>query len=124
MSGSRQHWYDDDAGPMVRLYAMTRGRTQPYGGFLDIIALVVANTRPEQDMTLTPEQAGILSLCGDKLLSVAEIAARSNLPLSVIRILLADLLNAGHIRVTRPTPPGGLPSEHILREVVNGLRAL
>ena len=123
-NGSRQHWYDDEAGPMVRLYAMTRGRGRPQSGFLDIIALVTANTHAEQDMTLSPEQAGILKLCWDKMLSVAEIAARSDLPVSVVRVLLADLLEAGYVRVTRPTPPGELPSENILREVINGLRAL
>jgi hypothetical protein len=109
---------------MVRLYAMTRGRARPYGESLDLIALVVANTRPEQDMTLTPEQASILNLCRNNLLSVAEIAARSSLPVSIVRILLADLLDAGHIRVIRPTLPDELPSEQILREVINGLRAL
>jgi hypothetical protein len=109
---------------MVRLYAMTRGRARPSRGFLDIIALVIAHTLPEQDMTLTPEQAGILNLCRDTQVSVAEIAARCDLPLSVVRVLLNDLLDAGHIRVDRPTPPRELPSENILREVINGLRAL
>jgi hypothetical protein len=109
---------------MVRLYAMTKGRARPASGYLDIIALVVANTFPEHDMTLTPEQAGILNLCRATQLSVAEIAARADLPLSVVRILLADLLDAGHIRVERPTPPGDLPDQNLLREVINGLRAL
>ncbi|MGP4016545.1 DUF742 domain-containing protein [Saccharopolyspora sp. 5N708] len=124
MNGSRRNWYDDEAGPMVRLYAMTRGRAQPQRGFLDIIALVIANTLPEQDITLTPEQAGILDLSRNRPISVAEIAARSDLPLSVVRILLNDLLDAGHLRIDRPTPPRELPSEAVLREVINGLRAL
>ncbi|MCI2417935.1 DUF742 domain-containing protein [Saccharopolyspora sp. K220] len=124
MSGARRNWYDDEAGPMVRLYAMTRGRAQPNRGPLDIIALVVANTLPEQDMTLTPEQARILQLSRDRPVSVAEIAAQSDLPLSVVRILLTDLLDAGHLRIDRPTPPRELPSEDVLREVINGLRAL
>ncbi|MEV0703713.1 DUF742 domain-containing protein [Saccharopolyspora sp. NPDC050389] len=124
MSGSRQNWYDDDAGPMVRLYAMTGGRAQPGRGTLDIITLVVAATAPEYDLTLTPEQAGILRLCRGRRVSVAEIAARSDLPLSVVRVLLADLLDAGHVRIERPTPPRELPSEDVLREVINGLRAL
>jgi len=75
-------------------------------------------------MTLTPEQAGMLNLCRDAQLSVAELAARSDLPLSIVRILLADLLDAGHIRVDQPTPPSDLPNESLLRDVINGLRAL
>lgn len=126
MSGS-DRVYGDESGPMVRLYAMTRGRARPMGESLDVIALIGAVTRPEQDLTLSPEQAGILRLCWTSLLSVAEIAARSNLPLSVVRILLADLLDGGHIRVTRPAvpgQPGQLQDDPILREVLNGLRAL
>ncbi|MEV6228886.1 DUF742 domain-containing protein [Saccharopolyspora shandongensis] len=124
MNGPDQSWYDDDAGPMVRLYAMTRGRARPHRGTLDIITLVVAATAPEHDLTLTPEQAGILGLCRGRRVSVAEIAARSNLPLSVVRVLLADLLDSGHVRIERPTPARELPSEDVLREVINGLRAL
>lgn len=124
VNGPHQNWYDDDAGPMVRLYAMTGGRARPGRGTLDIITLVVAATAPEHDLTLTPEQAGILGLCRGRRVSVAEIAARSNLPLSVVRVLLADLLDAGHVRIERPTPPRELPSEDVLREVINGLRAL
>jgi hypothetical protein len=129
MSGS-DRMFGDESGPMVRLYAMTKGRARPAGEALDVIALIGAVTRPEQDLTLSPEQAGILRLCWDTLLSVAEIAARSNLPLSVVRILLADLHDGGHIRVTRPMAPGqsGQPGvsqdDPILREVLNGLRAL
>jgi len=124
MSTSRQNWFDDEAGPMVRLYAMTRGRARSYHEFLDIIALVTATTLPEHDMTLTPEQGMILDLCRDHQVSVAEIAARSDLPLSVVRVLLTDLLDAGHIRVAKPPAPQDMPSENVLREVIDGLRAL
>lgn len=117
-------WYGDESGPMVRLYALTRGRARPSADFLDIIALVSARTRPEHDITLSPEQAVILQLCQAHTLSVAEIAARANLPLNVTRVLLADLLNGGHIEVTRPAPAATGPTDRILREVLNGLRAL
>ena len=124
MTRSGQRWYDDESGPMVRLYAMTRGRARPAGPVLDLVALVIADTVPERDLTLSPEQVTILQLCRTAVLSVAEIAAHADLPLNVVRILLADLLDGGHIRVLRPTSPSGAPGEHILREVINGLRAL
>lgn len=61
------HWFDDEAGPVVRPYAMTRGRTSHPGQHrLDLIALVVAETAaddPVWDMTLSPEHAHILGLC-------------------------------------------------------------
>ena len=40
-----EFWDDAEAGPVVRPYAMTRGRTEPTGGTFDLISLVVA-TRP------------------------------------------------------------------------------
>ena len=39
-------WVDRDAGPVVRPYAVTGGRTEPAGGeVLDLIAVVVASGR-------------------------------------------------------------------------------
>ena len=117
-------WYGDDSGPMVRLYALTKGRARPAGEVLDVIALVHARTNPDHDLTLSPEQATLLTLCRDTMVSVAELAARANLPLNVTRVLLADLQDAGHIQVTQPAASGRVPNDYILREVLNGLRSL
>ncbi|AUY48976.1 DUF742 domain-containing protein [Streptomyces sp. CB01881] len=123
-------WYDDEAGPLVRPYAMTRGRTRPSGQEFDLIALVVsevpdpAGFPDAPDLPVGPEQARILGLCRGGGLPVAEIAAGLDLPLGVVRVLLGDLLAAGYIRVGRPVPPALLPDERILQEVVHGLRAL
>ncbi|MEU2793731.1 MULTISPECIES: DUF742 domain-containing protein [unclassified Streptomyces] len=121
-------WYDDDAGPVVRPYAMTRGRTsteaEPH---LDLIALVIAEDRqgePLDDQTLSPEHVDIVGLCRDAPLSVAELAAELDLPLGVVRVLIGDLLDAELVHVSRPVPPAELPDEQILREVIDGLRAL
>lgn len=117
-------WYDDAAGPMVRPYAMTKGRTRPVGQEFDLIALVVSDVADSAEPGVGPEQGLILDLCRNNALSVAEIAAETDLPLGVVRVLLGDLLAAEYIRVSRPVPPAMLPDEHILREVINGLRAL
>jgi hypothetical protein len=55
---------------------------------------------------------------------VAELAADADLPVGVVRVLLGDLLEAGFVKVRRPVPPAQLPDERILREVIEGLRAL
>jgi len=39
---SAERWLDEDAGAVVRPYALTRGRTRPAGGRLDLIALISA----------------------------------------------------------------------------------
>ncbi|KAA9162644.1 DUF742 domain-containing protein [Amycolatopsis acidicola] len=124
MNRPADQWYGDDSGPLVRLYALTKGRARPAGEFLDVIALVCGTTDPDNDLTLSPEQATLLTLCRDSLLSVAELCARANLPLNVTRVLLADLQRGGHVRIVRPGQPGRIRDDHILREVLDGLRAL
>ncbi|MFJ8861652.1 DUF742 domain-containing protein [Streptomyces sp. NPDC102451] len=122
-------WYDAEAGPLVRPYAVTGGRTQaaPTGARLDLIALVAADNGvadPQGDALLGPEHRALLALCRDEIQSVAELAADADLPVGVVRVLLGDLLEAGCVRVSRPVPPAQLPDERILREVIDGLRAL
>ncbi|MFH8610945.1 DUF742 domain-containing protein [Streptomyces sp. NPDC018029] len=122
-------WYDNEAGPLVRPYAMTGGRTRPgpRGVRFDLIALVTLDdTTPEHDDTsgLGPEHRALIELCRAETQSVAELAAGADLPVGVVRVLLGDLLEAGRVKISRPVPPAQLPDEKILREVIDGLRAL
>ncbi|MER6615488.1 DUF742 domain-containing protein [Streptomyces xantholiticus] len=122
-------WYDAEAGPLVRPYAMTGGRTKPGPSNVrfDLIALVVVDTDapgPGDESLLGPEHRVLLSLCRCETQSVAELAADADLPVGVVRVLLGDLLEAGYVKVSRPVPPAQLPDERILREVIEGLRAL
>jgi len=52
------------------------------------------------------------------------LAADLDLPVGVVRVLVGDLLEAAHVHIHQPVPPAELPDESILREVINGLRAL
>ena len=131
MSGDgqgRNHWFDDEAGPVVRPYAMTRGRTTSAAQHrLDLIAVVVTEPHagdPEADPTLSPEHVEIVGLCRAAPQSIAELAAELDLPIGVVRVLIGDLVHAELVHVTRPVPPAELPDESILRDVINGLRAL
>ncbi|MFC9249051.1 DUF742 domain-containing protein [Streptomyces sp. NPDC057136] len=121
-------WYDADAGPVVRPYAMTRGRTSSASRHrLDLIAIVVpepAADDPGRDQTLSPEHVEIVELCSDMPQSIAELAAGLDLPVGVVRVLVGDLVEDELVHVTRPVPPAELPDVNILREVINGLRAL
>ena len=124
----RSHWFDDEAGPVVRPYAMTRGRTTSAGQHrLDLIAVVVTEPHaddPDTDATLSPEHVDIVDMCRDAPQSVAELAAGLDLPIGVVRVLVGDLVAGEFVHVTRPVPPAELPDESILRDVINGLRAL
>jgi hypothetical protein len=122
------HWFDDEAGPVVRPYAMTRGRTTSTAQHrLDLIAVVVTEPHadaPETDTTLAPEHEDIVGLCRDTPQTVAELAAGLDLPVGVVRVLVGDLVDAELVHVNRPVPPAELPDENILRDVIDGLRAL
>jgi len=118
------HWFDDEAGPLVRLYALTGGRARSTDRVLDLMTLVVAAALPQDDPSLGPEQVAVLNLCRPGPRSVAEIAADCDLPLGVTRVLLGDLLEMGHIRVRRPLPRESAFDLAILQEVIDGLRAL
>lgn len=124
----RSHWFDDEAGPVVRPYAMTRGRTtSAVQHRLDLIAVVVTEPDagdPETDPTLSPEHVDIVGLCREAPQTVAELAAGLDLPVGVVRVLVGDLVDTGFVRVNRPVPPAELPDESVLRDVIDGLRAL
>jgi hypothetical protein len=117
-------WLDHDAGPVVRPYAMTSGRTRPSTGTFDLVSLVVA-TRPVSpvEIGLSPEHHSIVRLC-TRALSVAEIAAHIDLPVGIVRVLLGDLLDRGLIEVHAPVHATDTPSEQTFKAVINGLRAL
>ncbi|MEU3458786.1 DUF742 domain-containing protein [Streptomyces sp. NPDC006733] len=130
MTSEKDRWYDDAAGPVVRPYAMTRGRTSHAAeGRLDLIALVMTEPDGEDgaaegDPTLSPEHLDIIDRCQSMATSVAELAADLDLPVGVVRVLVGDLLDAELVHVSMPVPPAELVDESILREVINGLRAL
>ena len=122
-----EEWRGRDSGPVVRPYALTGGRTEPADGeVLDLIAVIVDSGRPAepaQQPGLSPEHRRILNLCR-RPATVADVASDTGLPVGVVRVLLADLVQQGRIKVLRSRPAGQKPSAQLLREVLHGLRAL
>ncbi|MFM9367495.1 DUF742 domain-containing protein [Streptomyces sp. Da 82-17] len=122
--------YDDDAGPLVRLYAMTAGRARTENGAERVDLMAIVRARPEATAPrapLPPEQRDLLALCTSGPRPVADLASDSGLPLGVVRVLLGDLTAAGLITVTTPDAApqtSTRPDAHLLREVIHGLRAL
>ncbi|WP_127354283.1 DUF742 domain-containing protein [Actinacidiphila soli] len=118
-------WYDDEAGPLVRAYTITGGRTRPATGQdIDLIAVIVADPDAEPDDALDDQHLALMDLCRRAPISVAELASEADLAIGVVRVLLGDLLQDGRLRVIRPVPPADLPDVGLLRDVINGLRAL
>ena len=120
-------WVDRNAGPVVRPYALTGGRTEPASGpVLDLIAVVVAARRaegPDDRGSLSPEYRRILGLCRTPA-TVADIASAIGLPIGVVRVLLADLIQQRRINVMAGPPASEQFTTDLLQEVLHGLRAL
>jgi hypothetical protein len=118
-------WVDRNAGPVVRPYAITGGRTeQADGAVLDLVAIVVARPGGGAGAAeLTPEESTIIGLC-QLPVAVADVASAMALPIGVVRILLADLIQRGRITLQAPNSAGDQPDTELLKEVLHGLRAL
>ena len=121
-SGDR--WLDREAGPVVRPYALTKGRTLPSGqqsfGLIDLV--VATGERPPAHFRPGPEHRRILSLCR-RPTPIADLIFEIDLPIGVVRVLLGDLAGAGMLRVIfTQSEPG--TEQRLLRMVLDGLESL
>ncbi|WP_225730603.1 MULTISPECIES: DUF742 domain-containing protein [unclassified Nocardia] len=117
-------WFDEAAGPLVRPYAVTRGRTIGAGHDLDMLTVVVVADRAPTLRRAEPEYAQILRLCREPQ-TVAEVAAALKLPLVVTKILVGDLIGEGHLTFRAPVQPEAGPGDlNVLRAVLDGIRKL
>jgi Protein of unknown function (DUF742) len=123
-----ERWLDADAGPVVRPYALTQGRTRHAGESFDLVATVMA-THSFADpafidsVALAPEHLSVLQLARLPT-TVADIASDVDLPLGVVRVILADLRELGLVVISTPMVMAERVDKHTLREVLNGLRSL
>jgi uncharacterized protein DUF742 len=122
--GYGEHWIDHEAGPVVRPYALTKGRTLPADGVsFDLIDVVIATGEwPQDHFRPGPEHRRMLSVCRNPV-PVADLASEIDLPIGVVRVLLGDLVSAGLVRIhsTKEQPGAG---QRLLRMVLDGLESL
>ncbi|BDB40751.1 MULTISPECIES: DUF742 domain-containing protein [Mycobacterium] len=107
---------------LVRPYTLTAGRT---GTDVDLpleapVQALRAGPWPASDM-----RGRITELCTSSP-SVAEIAARLDLPVGVARVLIGDLVTAGYLRVHRTLTDRSTRDERyeLIGRTLRGLRAL
>lgn len=141
----RPHWSDfededgdDGAESMVRPYTITRGRTSSLRDDLTLITVlstVEENARAalarggrSSPRGLQPEHRLILDHCRQRPAAVAEVSAGLNLPVSVTKILLGDLISQGLLLARPPLSVaaggGGGVDIGLLAAVREGLRRL
>jgi len=119
---------DEPTGALVRPYAVTRGRTRPKLE-IAIEALIETTVRGRaggRGNSHGQEQHYIATLCDGRLQSLAEIAARMQLPLGVARVLIADMAADGLVAVYEPTSfdDNDAVGTELLERVLSGLRRL
>jgi hypothetical protein len=113
--------------PLVRTYVVTGGRAAASRNTFDFVTLVALSPYSPQPSRaqLNHEQNAILDLLTRSAQSVAELGALLNLPICVVRILLADLMETGHITTAgRIHEAAEAPDRMILEAVLEGLHKL
>lgn len=110
-----------DAGGVasVRPYVLTGGRTRASRD-LALETLVSATAGVRSPLPL--EHVALVALCAVPV-SVAEVAARLQMPLGVARVLIGDLVASGALTVHGSSPAAG-PDRALLARVLDGLRRL
>ena len=114
----------DDAAPDVgvRPYYVTRGRTRtdrPLG--IQALAQQLPGVR-DAIRHLTFEPRDIALVCSQPM-SLAEVAARVGLPIGVVRVLVADLVEADVLQV-HDTPERVEDDISLIQRLIHGVRAL
>ena len=120
------HWDDDgatdgDDDSLVRPYALTGGRTRNEGVEVAIQTVVCQSQASiGQVPPVGPVEFEIWSAAADRL-SSADISATLDLPLGVVRVLVGDLAQAGHVELGVTVSTG---DAQLIRRLIDGVRAL
>lgn len=112
----------EEESSLVRMYAVTGGRTAPSAG-LAMEALISSATSARLGLSYVREYRAISELCR-QVRSVAEISALLGIPLGVARVLISDMEAEGLVRVHRPRAEAGGPDLATLERVLSGLHRL
>lgn len=111
---------------IVRPYALTAGRTR---ASIDLPVEAMIEQQPQatrREWSEHDQLGRIVSACGQRT-SVAEISATVGLPLGVVRVLVGDLVEQGHLRVAATTltdASGSDVRQDLIERTLRGLRAI
>ncbi|MFE2727553.1 DUF742 domain-containing protein [Kitasatospora sp. NPDC059327] len=110
------------ASGFIRSYVITGGRELPSADDLSLITLVTVAPGQGLPVRPSPETLAIWELCSGGYLSVAEVSARLELPVGVVRLLLTDLIREGRLLRRAAPPPAQAPDPRLLEKVLHGLQ--
>jgi hypothetical protein len=107
-----------------RLYTVTGGRTLGDDDPFDLVSLIVSERDPAPGMQ--SEHVRILRTCQYPT-AVVELSSDLDLPVSVVKVLLRDLLDKGSITIRHPVASSAgrhLTDLDMLKQVLVGLQKL
>ena len=109
----------------VRPYVLSGGRTAAASD-LPLEAHIVASVPPEQVGRGAPPETHKIVARAQRPVSLAELAARLELPVGVTRVLVGDLTAAGVVSVADPNEVNvdAHTNVDLLERLLDGIRAL
>ncbi|MBT3150064.1 DUF742 domain-containing protein [Streptomyces sp. CHD11] len=111
--------------PLVPFFVMAKGRVLPRESEYEHTTMISAQAAAAAAVrTLDPEAHVVMNLLADGYLSVAEVAAHTQLPLGIVRILLAQMAEDGLIHVRGPVPHAERHDPALLTAVLHGLERI
>src|SRR5690625_184835 len=138
-TGSRSKWIaglvenaepefqDEDEVYAVRPYAVTGGRVRSETANFPVEALVEALPGAGRRTGLTPEKRGIIDRTSSQYLSIAELSAYIELPVGVMRIVVAYLVEEDLVKVhgvSSSSDYSPATTMSVLESVLNGISSL
>jgi hypothetical protein len=120
-----QPWRQEEDTPVARVvrpYTLTGGRTAPK---VDLPMEARLRREPNGlDEPTDPNLARILEVCDKR--SVAEVSAHVHMPIGVVRVLLGDLVEQGHVRAQATLTADSSHDERreLIERTLRGLRTL
>ena len=116
-------------GRLIRPYTMTGGRTgadQPYIALEALVSATPTGLRNKHQYRW--EAARVIDL-STKETAIVEIAARLDIPIGVVRVVVADLAHRGAVQISEP--PSEVPASlegytytTLLQKVLDGIKSL
>ncbi|QEU83423.1 DUF742 domain-containing protein [Streptomyces viridosporus T7A] len=108
---------------MVRPYTPTGGRAAPTRRTLDLATLLIAD--PDKSLAgLDAHSHRLMQHCLPGVLALAEVSADLQLPAAVTKVLVASLVDSGHLISRNPVPAAQQSDRHLLERILDALHKL
>lgn len=111
-----------DSRRLVPPYLATAGRARPTRNTLDRLTVLYATGERVPD-GLEPPARLLVELALGRAVALADAAAHLRLPVSIVRVLVSDLVDGGHLKTRAPIPAVDQHEPQLLERVLRGLRA-